>query len=143
MFQPDFWCYPMLKHYDPPGTLGILCDPKHPALAAFPTDFHADWQWWPIMRNGQAMILDDTPAGFRPLIQVIDNFDRNHKLAIAFEARVGSGRLLACSGGLLEQPDRPEARQLLHSLLRYVESEAFDPKQSIDVETLRKIFVFP
>lgn len=142
-FQPDFWCYPMFKHYDPPGTLGILCDPRHPAFAAFPTDFHADWQWWPIMRNGRAMILDDTSPGFRPLVQVIDNFDRNHKLAIAFEAKVGKGRLLACSGDLLEQPHRPEARQLLHSFLRYVESDAFDPKQTIDVETLEKIFVVP
>ncbi|MCP5528738.1 MAG: glycoside hydrolase, partial [Verrucomicrobiales bacterium] len=28
-----------------PTTLGILCDPKHPALEGFPTDFHSNWQW--------------------------------------------------------------------------------------------------
>ncbi|MGE5124747.1 MAG: glycoside hydrolase, partial [Betaproteobacteria bacterium] len=29
-----------------PHTLGILCDPAHPALAAFPTEGHSNWQWW-------------------------------------------------------------------------------------------------
>jgi hypothetical protein len=139
-FQPDFWCYPMFKHYQPPGTLGLLCDPRHPALAAFPTSFHTDWQWWPIVRHGRAMVLDDTPPDFRPLIQVIDNFERNHKLALAFEAKVGEGSLLVCSGALLEQPDRPESRQLLHSLLGYAGSDRFQPQQSLGFDTLEKIF---
>jgi hypothetical protein len=139
-FQPDFWCYPMFKKYHPPGTLGILCDPAHPALAEFPTRFHSDWQWWPIVRHGRCMVLDETPSDFRPLVQVIDNFERNHKLALAFEARVGDGRLLVCSGSLLEQPDRPECRQLLHSLQRYAASDRFQPKQSLPLETLKKIF---
>src|SRR5512137_1839475 len=29
-----------------PTTMGILCDPKHPALAEFSTEFHNNWQWW-------------------------------------------------------------------------------------------------
>jgi hypothetical protein len=140
-FQSDFWCYPMFKKYNPPGTLGILCDPSHPALAGFPTEFHSDWQWWPIVRHGRAMILDDTPAAFRPVVQVIDNFDRNHKLALVFEAAVGEGRLLVCSGALLEQPDRPESRQLLHSLLSYAASESFCPRHSLELSDLQKIFV--
>jgi hypothetical protein len=86
------------------------------------------------------MVLDETPSDFRPLVQVIDNFERNHKLALAFEARVGDGRLLVCSGSLLEQPDRPECRQLLHSLQRYAASDRFQPKQSLPLETLKKIF---
>jgi len=139
-FQTDFWCYPMFKKYDPPGTLGILCDPAHPALTSFPTRFHSDWQWWPIVRHGRAMIIDDTPASFRPVVQVIDNVERNHKLALAFEAKVGAGRLFVCSGALLENPERAESRQLLHSILRYVESEHFNPKQSLELETLKKIF---
>lgn len=139
-FQPDFWCYPMFKKYQPPGTLGILCDPAHPALAGFPTGFHSDWQWWPIVRHGRSMVLDDTPHEFRPLVQVIDNFERNHKLALVFEAMVGGGRILACSGALLEQADRPESRQLLHSLLTYAGSDHFQPEQSLGFDTLEKIF---
>ncbi|HEY5808577.1 MAG TPA: hypothetical protein VIT67_11445, partial [Povalibacter sp.] len=29
-----------------PHTLGIFCDPKHPALQSFPTESHSNWQWW-------------------------------------------------------------------------------------------------
>ena len=53
-FAGDFWCYPMFRHGKPPGTLGILCDPKHPALAQFPTEFHANWQWFHLLMNSRA-----------------------------------------------------------------------------------------
>jgi hypothetical protein len=56
-----------------PTTLGILCDPKHPALAEFPTDFHSNWQWWYLVTRAAPMILDDLPAGLRPTVQVIDD----------------------------------------------------------------------
>ena len=35
--------------------------------------------------------------------------------------------------------DKPEARQLLHSLLRYMNSAQFDPKTTIDDATLGRI----
>ena len=75
----------------------LLCDPEHPALAEFPTCFHSDWQWWPIVRHGRCMVLDETPSDFRPLVQVIDNFERNHKLALAFEALQAAGTAVATS----------------------------------------------
>jgi hypothetical protein len=45
-FIPDFWCYPMFKKYNPPGTLGIYCDKNHPVLKGFPTESYSQWQWW-------------------------------------------------------------------------------------------------
>jgi len=107
-FQTDFWCFPMFRRAAErnkievaPGTLGILCDPRSPALAEFPTEFHSNWQWWHLVKNSRPIILDDTPADYRPLLQVIDNFERNHKLGLIFEARVGKGRLLVCAIDLL------------------------------------------
>ena len=47
----------------PPGTLGILCDPNHPALARFPTEFHTNWQWWHLVKNSRPIVLDDTEKG--------------------------------------------------------------------------------
>ena len=138
-FQSDFWCYPMFKKYNPPGTLGILCDPKHPALQYFPTEFHSNWQWWALLKNGCAMILDDTPKEFRPIVQVIDNFDRNHKLGVIFECRVGAGKLIVCSCNLMEQQNYPEARQLLYSLLQYMDSGNFNPEFRIQSNVLQKI----
>jgi hypothetical protein len=138
-FQSDFWCYPMFKKYDPPGTLGIVCDPAHPALAHFPTESHSNWQWWSLLKHGCAMILDDLPADLRPIVQVIDNFERNHRLGVAFECNVGRGRLLVCTCNLLAQQQHPEARQLLVSLLRYMRSEAFAPTHDIGAPRLRSI----
>ena len=100
-----------------PGTMGILCDPKHPALARFPTEFHSNWQWFPIVTAARPIILDATPAGYRPIVQVIDNLDRNHKLGLVFETKVGPGKLLICACDLSKLPDDPAARQLLSSLL--------------------------
>lgn len=146
-FQTDFWCFPMFRRAAQqrnievaPGTLGILCDPNTPALAHFPTEFHSNWQWWHLVKNSRPIILDNTPADYRPTVQVIDNFERNHKLGLIFEARVGKGKLLVCAIDLLGHQDKPEARQLLHSLLQYVGSDKFRPQSEIPVKLLEEIF---
>ncbi|MGV3507865.1 MAG: sugar-binding domain-containing protein, partial [Sphingobacteriaceae bacterium] len=59
------------------GTLGILTNPKHPIFNDFPTDFHTNWQWWSITKNARPFILDNTESGYHPIVQVIDNIDRN------------------------------------------------------------------
>ena len=145
-FATDFWCWPMFakgaiaQGLEPaPGTQGFLCDPNHPALAEFPTEFHSNWQWWQIVKNSRPIILDETPADYRPIIHVIDNFARNHKLGLLFETKVGQGKLLVCASDLPALQDHPEARQLMHSLLRYVGSDRFQPAQSLDWETLKNI----
>ena len=79
-----------------PGTLGILCDPNSPALAGFPTESHGNWQWWQLVKNSRPVILDASPTGWRPTVQVIGNFARNHKLGLVFETRVSKGRLVIC-----------------------------------------------
>ncbi len=127
-FATDFWCWPMFKNA--PGTMGLLCDPKHPALAAFPTDFHSDWQWFHIATNSRPVILDGAARGIRPIVQVVDNLDRVHKLALVFEAKVGTGWLLVCASDLSGLED-PAARQLLASLSAYAASPAFHPDAEI------------
>lgn len=139
-FESNFWCYPMYKKYSPPGTLGILCDPKHPVFSEFPTEFHSNWQWWPMLKYGKAMILDSTPENFRPIVQVIDNFERNHKLAVMFECKVGKGKLLVCSCNLNDQQQYPEARQLFYSILKYMKSDDFEPNQILNTSEVQKIF---
>ena len=145
-FQTDYWCYPMFargakrRGIEPaPGTQGFICNPAHPALATFPTEFHSNWQWWQLVKNARPIILDETPAAYRPVIHVIDNFARNHKLGLLFETRVGTGRLLVCASDLPDLQDRPEARQLMHSLLRYVDSPAFAPEAALDAGLLKKL----
>jgi hypothetical protein len=145
-FQSDFWS-PMFAAAAkrrgvkmPPGTLGILCDPDTPALVEFPTEFHSNWQWWHLVKNSRPIILDDTPADYRPIVQVIDNFARNHKLGLIAETKAGNGKMLICAIDLLGHQDQPEARQLLHSLLQYVDSPAFAPSVELDAKILENLF---
>ena len=138
-FLPVFWS-PVWFPDQKPNTMGLLCDPKHPLFAQFPTELHSNWQWYDLMQQSRIFILDDTPAGERPLVRVIDNFSRNHKLGIVFETRVGEGKLLVCGFDPLKQPNAPAAQQFLRSLYAYVGSPHFKPSTEMKPEALDTLF---
>lgn len=147
LFQTDYWNYRMFRticeNLDrpvSPGTLGILTDPGHPALADFPTEFHTNWQWFPIIKQSYPMILDRLSDDYRPIVQVIDNVERNHKLGLLFEFKVGNGKLLVCMSDLKAVQDKPEARQFYRSILEYMESPAFAPSYSLSAKDLQDLF---
>jgi hypothetical protein len=137
-FVSMFWD-PILFHLDP-STMGILLDPKHPLFAKFPTEFFGNWQWYNLLEKSRTMILNEAPNDFHPLVQVIDNFSRGDKMGSVLEAAVGNGQLFACSLPVLGSKE-PEAAQFLRSAYDYIGSPDFQPKQSLDLETLDKIFV--
>ena len=89
--------------------------------------------------SGRAVLLDGAPAGYRPVVQVIDNVSRNYKLGMIFEFRVGKGKLLVCMADLPRLKNRPEAAQLLQSLLAYAGSAQFQPATAINLATLKRI----
>ena len=123
-----------------PHTLGILCDPAHPALAGFPTEGHSNWQWWYLMSRAGALILDALPRTLRPTVQVIDDWVTSRRLALVFEARVGKGRLLVTSIDLEHDlAGNPVARQLRHSLLHYAASDRFAPAVELAAADVRAL----
>lgn len=135
-FTPVFWS-PILFKAQAKTTMSILCDPSHPALSEFPTDSYTNWQWYDLLTRSHSMVLDGTPAAFRPIVQVIDNFTLNAKLGVLVEARVGEGRLMVCSIDLSNDLDkRPAASQLLHSILDYMGSNGFDPPRQLTFDQL-------
>lgn len=135
LFITDYWNYRMFKTICEnnhkavsPGTLGILTDPNHPLFNSFATENHTNWQWFPVVKASHPLVLDNLPADYRPLVQVIDNIERNHRLGLVFEFRVGRGNLLVCMSDLDEAARHPEGRAFYLSLLRYMHSPAFAPK---------------
>jgi hypothetical protein len=80
--------------------LGLLAETRHPALAAFPTEAHFDWQWAEIVRGARAVNLDRLPRALEPIVWAIDDWNRNYKLGLLFECRVGRGRLLVSGADL-------------------------------------------
>lgn len=139
-FTPIFWNTACTQR-QAPHTLGILCDPAHPALTDFPTETHTNWQWWYLVSCAAAMRLDSLPPTLRPIVQVIDDWFSNRRLGLVFEARVGAGKLLVCSIDLTgELAENPVARQLRASLLRYISGETFNPSDTVTVEALAPLF---
>ena len=128
----------------PPHTLGILCDPKHPALADFPTEYHSNWQWWELVSRSHPFILNDTPTAFRPLVMAIDDWVTARKLGLVFEAQVQGGKLLACGVDLANGLEtRPVARQLRRALLNYMAGPSFQPATKLEVAYLRSLLQDP
>jgi len=139
-FEPVFWNTSWFR-MRPPHTLGILVKDKSPAFRYFPTSYHSNFQWWSIVNHAQVMWLQDFPPDFRPLVQPIDTYFMNRRLGLIFEARVDGGKLMVCSADLTSDPEhRPAARQLLYSLTRYMESNQFNPKNTVSIETVKRLF---
>ena len=139
-FQPVFWNTSWFR-MRPPHTLGILVKDKSPAFKYFPTSYHSNFQWWSIVNHAQVMWLQDFPPDFRPLVQPIDTYFLNRRLGLIFEASVDGGKLLVCSADLTSDLEhRPAARQLLYSLTRYMESDQFNPKSTVSIETVKQLF---
>ncbi|WP_343281880.1 discoidin domain-containing protein, partial [Ligaoa zhengdingensis] len=146
-FTPTFWSgmwFPTTFN-----TMGFVTDETHPIFADFPTESHSNWQWWNLVKNSRPIILDDTDLSYRPILQAIDNFGNdktvdgaanNRKLGLIFEGKVDGGDLLVCSIDLTRKnANKPEAKQLLSSILQYMESDEFAPDQTLDGELIGEL----
>lgn len=145
LFQTDYWNYRMFKTICEnnkktvsPGTLGILTNPKHPIFCDFPTEMHTNWQWFPVIKDSHPLVLDNFAKGVKPIVQVIDNIERNHKLGLVMEWKVGAGKLLVCMSDLEKASEYPEGRAFYESVLSYMRSPEFAPQSEITIADLRK-----
>lgn len=138
-FASHFW-NPIMFKWDP-MIVGTLIASSHPAFREFPTDNYADWQWWDILNNTTALDLS-TNRQLTPIIQSVDSYETNQKLGIAFEARVGQGRLFVlCIDPEKNIEKRPATRQLLNSIKKYVaSSEIFQPECELQSYELKALF---
>ena len=145
LFQTDYWNYRMFKTICEnnkktvsPGTLGILTNPDHPLFRGFPTEIHTNWQWFPVIKESHPLVLDNFAKAYKPIVQVIDNIERNHKLGLVMEWKVGKGKLLVCMSDLEKASQYPEGRAFYESVLDYMQSTDFAPATEISMEELRK-----
>ena len=135
-FTPVFWNTSWFK-MRPPHTLGLVIDDESKAFQYFPTAYHSDLQWWEIVNNAQVMHLEDFPNSFKPLVRNIDTWFMNRSLATVFEAQAGNGKIIVSSADLLSAHEtRPAAKQLFYSLIKYMQSEDFQPKEKVGIRTL-------
>lgn len=131
----DFWCYSMFRSISegagkpvPTGTMGLLIDNTHPALAGFVSETYTTAQWYQIVMHARPMILDniEEARNIKPIVRMMDNFERNHHLGLIYEISHGAGKMLVCHADLLSLKETyPEADCLYRSLVAYVQSERF------------------
>ena len=102
----------------PVGTMGLLIDNTHPALAGFKCEKFTTPQWYGIVINSRSEILDGT-SDKRVIVRTIDNFERAHDLALIYEYDLYGGKVIVCGCELEDLKKSPEGRALAASLLDY------------------------
>ena len=139
-FLPVFWNTSWFK-MRPPHTTGAYIQREHPLFRSFPTD---DWQnlnWWELTNKAQVMNLAEFPVDYQPLVQPIDTWHVSRKLGMLIEVKVLKGRLLMTTMDITRHlSSRPVARQLRHSILRYMQSSDFNPKTTVAPDVIRHLF---
>ncbi|MFF1882219.1 glycoside hydrolase [Pseudarthrobacter sp. NPDC058196] len=142
-FSTVFWNTAWTRN-EPPHTLGIVCDPQHPVFDGFPTGNHTDWQWWDLLQGAKPLVLDAVRPALKPLVQPIDTWFTARRLGLLVEARVGNGRLMACSLDLAgDLSGRPAAQHFMRGLVRYLKSPEFEPKVQLEAGQLRPLLNLP
>jgi len=139
-FSSIFW-NSAWTHRQAPTTLGILCDPKHPALARFPTEFHSNWQWWYLIHRAGALRLDLLPNGLQPIVRVIDDWFTARPLALVIQGKVGAGRIVVCGFDLTQDAADPVSRQMRASLVDYMASKRFNPAADLTRDQIQGLIV--
>lgn len=130
-FTTDFWSVGTFSSQE--GGMGQLIDVEHPIFRSFPTEFHTNWQWWP-MAGRRAAIL---PGQYRAIVTQMDSYAYLRPMAQLLECRCGGGKLLFSTWGLQDLQAYPEARALLDSIYQYMDSTEFAPDQEIGWEVMR------
>lgn len=123
----DFWCYHMfalisrmMEKPEPVGTMGLLINNEHPALSQFGSEKYSTPIWWDIVQNSRSEIIDDCPEGKNVIVRTIDNFERNHNLAMLYEYSKLNGKVVVCNCDFDKLAETPEGRLFIKSIVDYV-----------------------
>ena len=119
-----FWNAQMGPSWGRP--LGVVVDETHPIfdsqIGGFVSAKEGGWQWDEIVQQARGFNIDGLPLGFKPVVRVIDDWNRNAPLSLVLEGRVGAGRLILVSANLEgDYEERPVAYHLKQAILKYAD----------------------
>ena len=140
-YLPVFWNTSWFK-MRPPHTTGAYIDNTHPLFSyGFPTDNWSNLNWWELLNKAQVMNLAAFPKEYQSPIQPIDTWHISRKLGMLIEANVLNGKLLMTTMDITHQLDnRLVARQMKSAILRYMNSDDFQPAMTLDLQIIRNLF---
>ena len=134
LFKPVFWSpawFPSTR------ATGLIIDAEHSVFERFPTRATADFQWKHPIDKSVGADIAALGVEFEPIIEPVPNFFDNTPRSPLFEAKVGKARLLFCGFDLSAKDTASQA--LMNSIADYMQSDKFEPKQEISMETIGKI----
>lgn len=139
-FTPVFWSATWFEGQNT-DVSGAFIRNRHEALQQFPTSDVMDWQWKDICEGARGFVLNALPKNYFPIVQPVNDFHHGNKIGTLFELKTKQGgQLLVCGYNIVDRLEkRPATRQLRNSLLHYVESPAFVPKQIVEREWLERV----
>ncbi|MFH1743607.1 MAG: sugar-binding domain-containing protein [bacterium] len=114
----------------------------HPALESFPHEGMCDLQFIWMVRDVLPMEFEPLREyGVYPIIRMIDHYAANRNNAHMLEFKVGEGKVLVTTLGVLDKLNSHiEARYLLNCLVDYARGTDFDPTAVVPKEALLKLF---
>lgn len=89
------------------------------------------------MTKGRAILI---PPHIEPIVCALDSIAHMRHMGMLFEANACGGVLVASGMGLFENFCYPEVRALYSSIMSYMNSPAFSPKDSLTKEELAAMF---
>ena len=134
-FSTDFWSVGTFPQQE--GGMGLLIDDRHPVFREFPTSFHTDYQWWR-MAGQRAMRLPDESCADGIIVRQMDSCLRLDTFAMLAEAKAGAGKIVVSSMGLKELVQAPEVTALRNAIIRYMQSDDFNPQAAWTPEIIRQ-----
>lgn len=136
-FNPSFWNSQMGPTWA--RGMGMIILNEHPAFASFPTTADGGWQWQSLIENARGLRVEKLNCDcITNLVQPIDEWNRNDKMSLLFECRVGNGHLMMTSMNL--EQDTAQAAALKRSILSYMKSDAFAPHGQASWEQIASLF---
>lgn len=123
----DFWNYTMFRQISESmgrpvavGTLGLNIASGHEALSGFACESYSTPQWYSMVSACKCAILDGR-GDIKPIVEMIDNPWRAHRLGIIYELDSGfDGKILVCTIPRAALESCPEGRALYRSLAGYL-----------------------
>lgn len=109
----------------------------HPLLNDMPHEGFCGWQFNNLMENGNAICFECDEVPFNPILEVVSTHKFAIKQSALFEFNAINGKLLVCS--LKFSDNDPAANWLKAKLVSYMNSDEFNPSDTIDAKQLKAL----
>lgn len=107
----------------------------HPVLKNMPNEGFCGWQFWEMIEGGKAVCFDNNEVPFNPIVEIVSTHKYVVKQSSLFEFNAAGGRLFVCAFNMKDSD--PAAAWLKNEIIKYMQSDAFEPKDEVSLEALR------